>query len=476
MGRVDEDSAAQEGAFALAPLGRARPRAPARPRACPSRGSCRRSTPRCRRSRRSSRRGHARLASPWAPGGRSRFCRSPGEGMRQRTRQLSRTEGKAFRNQPDGWPRPRRPGRTAPESGRGRRSYNAAPQSAVRAACIHVVCPVRTRRGTCARAACSVLPGEHAAAGAVELDDPVAERKQRAGFDEPLDAVPPAERDAPPPAVASWPPPTPCLHFSAPPIPTRWEYCSLPGFVWSVPHLPERFPAAPAGGWQSLAGRVMNPLDALDRILASLHRAGLDDAHWPATAALIDEACGIAGNVLVVGEGSGDDARVYFAQYLFNRGEPRPDLAREYFNVYHPHDEAMPRTRKLPAGYVAHAPDLYTEKELRTSPAYNEAWRHLPLPERLAHSPRLAGRPAHHLRHCRPGRNRGRLAVHSAPTDPISAAACPPARPRPSGAGWRRCAERQSGGPPGQQPDRRAAPGPRRARAGCQRSSESERT
>ena len=36
----------------------------------------------------------------------------------------------------------------------------------------------------------------------------------------------------------------------------------------------------------------MNPLDAFDRILASLHQAALDDAHWPATAALIDEACG----------------------------------------------------------------------------------------------------------------------------------------------------------------------------------------
>ncbi len=119
----------------------------------------------------------------------------------------------------------------------------------------------------------------------------------------------------------------------------------------------------------------MNPLDALDRILASLHKAALDDAHWPAAAALIDEACGTAGNVLVVGEGSGDDARVYFAQYLY-RGEPRPDLAREYFDVYYPHDEGMPRVRELPAGHVAHTPDLYTEAELKTSPAYNEAWRH----------------------------------------------------------------------------------------------------
>ena len=118
----------------------------------------------------------------------------------------------------------------------------------------------------------------------------------------------------------------------------------------------------------------MNPLDAFGRILASLHKAALDDAHWPATAALIDEACGTAGNALVVGEESGDVARVYFARYLY-RGESRPDLAREYFDVYYPHDEGPPRLMARPAGQVVHVPDLYTEEELRTSPAYNESWR-----------------------------------------------------------------------------------------------------
>ena len=42
--------------------------------------------------------------------------------------------------------------------------------------------------------------------------------------------------------------------------------------------------------------RVMNPLDAFDQILQLLHKAALDDAHWPAAAALIDETCGTAGN------------------------------------------------------------------------------------------------------------------------------------------------------------------------------------
>ncbi|MCY3761932.1 MAG: helix-turn-helix transcriptional regulator [Gemmatimonadetes bacterium] len=118
----------------------------------------------------------------------------------------------------------------------------------------------------------------------------------------------------------------------------------------------------------------MNPLDVFDRILALLHEAALDDARWPAAAALIDEACCATGNALVVGERSGDDARIYFGRYLY-RGEPRPDLAREYFDVYFPRDEGPPRLTERPAHRLIHVPDLYTARELRKSPAYNESWR-----------------------------------------------------------------------------------------------------
>ena len=116
----------------------------------------------------------------------------------------------------------------------------------------------------------------------------------------------------------------------------------------------------------------MSSLDAFLHILESLHEAMLDDAHWPATAALIDEACGIGGSALVIGEGFGADVRVHFARYLY-RGERRQDLEREYFEVYHPHDEAMPRLRQLPDGQLVHVPDLYTDKEKKTSAVYNEA-------------------------------------------------------------------------------------------------------
>ena len=45
----------------------------------------------------------------------------------------------------------------------------------------------------------------------------------------------------------------------------------------------------------------MNNQDAFERILASLYDAMLDETCWPATSALIDEACGITGNGLMVG-------------------------------------------------------------------------------------------------------------------------------------------------------------------------------
>ena len=56
----------------------------------------------------------------------------------------------------------------------------------------------------------------------------------------------------------------------------------------------------------------MSDQDAFERILATMYDAMLDDARWPAASALIDEACGIEGNDLMVGEGPKDDVRALF--------------------------------------------------------------------------------------------------------------------------------------------------------------------
>ena len=117
----------------------------------------------------------------------------------------------------------------------------------------------------------------------------------------------------------------------------------------------------------------MNPLDAFDRILGSLHDAMLDDAHWPATAALIDEAVGIRGNALVVGRGrSQADGEILLARFCY-RGARRPDRERWYFDLYYPRDERVPRIAQAPDSRLTPIADGYTDTEIKTSAAYNEA-------------------------------------------------------------------------------------------------------
>ena len=118
----------------------------------------------------------------------------------------------------------------------------------------------------------------------------------------------------------------------------------------------------------------MSQFDTFSDILTSLHQAMLDDAYWPATSALIDEACGTTGNALLVGEGTGEDVRVVFVAGYF-RGQRREELERDYLENYHPWDERVPRFRVLPDSRVVHVTELYTPRELKTSRTYNE---HLP--------------------------------------------------------------------------------------------------
>ena len=116
----------------------------------------------------------------------------------------------------------------------------------------------------------------------------------------------------------------------------------------------------------------MSDQDAFERIVESLYDAMLDAAHWPATSNLIDEACGITGNALMIGEGPGDDIRALFVGAYY-RGQRREDLETEYLRVYHPIDECVPRVRQLPDSRLVAFRDLYTSEELKTSRAYNEA-------------------------------------------------------------------------------------------------------
>ena len=113
--------------------------------------------------------------------------------------------------------------------------------------------------------------------------------------------------------------------------------------------------------------------DIFDRAVASLHGAALDDARWPATARLIDEACAMRGNALVVGKGrSQKDGRIFFARFCCH-GERYEDREKWYFDHFYPLDERVPRVVRLPDSRLLPIADLYTEQELKTSPAYNTA-------------------------------------------------------------------------------------------------------
>ena len=138
----------------------------------------------------------------------------------------------------------------------------------------------------------------------------------------------------------------------------------------------------------------MNNQDAFERILASLYDAMLDETRWPATSALIDEACGITGNGLMVAEGPKDDVRGLFVG-LYYRGQRREDLEREYLEHYHAIDERVPRFRQLPVSRLVHINDLYTAEELKTSPTYNELLRRAGMQDGL--NVRLPGLDGSHI-------------------------------------------------------------------------------
>ncbi len=115
----------------------------------------------------------------------------------------------------------------------------------------------------------------------------------------------------------------------------------------------------------------MSDRDTFQRILDALYDAMLDDTRWQGVSAVIDEACGLTGNGLLVREAPMDDGRVLFVG-TYCRGQHRKDEERDYLENYHPTDERVPRVRKLPDSRLTHTRDLYTPEELKTSPTYNE--------------------------------------------------------------------------------------------------------
>ena len=112
--------------------------------------------------------------------------------------------------------------------------------------------------------------------------------------------------------------------------------------------------------------------EAFERILASMHEAALDDTLWSTASALIDDALRVHGNCLgIVDLHFAGDVTVYFAGFYFH-GQRNRELEREYFEVYLPLDERVPRASQLPDSQPVYISDLFTKEELKNSPVYND--------------------------------------------------------------------------------------------------------
>ena len=110
-----------------------------------------------------------------------------------------------------------------------------------------------------------------------------------------------------------------------------------------------------------------------ERILASLHDAALDPSLWAGAFALIDEILRVHSTATVFGGGGpAGDIGIQLA-WFYARGQRRRDLEREYFQDYYHRDERVPRLRRAPERHVFHVTELFTEEELKASPAYNES-------------------------------------------------------------------------------------------------------
>ena len=115
----------------------------------------------------------------------------------------------------------------------------------------------------------------------------------------------------------------------------------------------------------------MKDRNAFENILGALYDAMLDDTLWQGVSGMIDEACGLTGNGLLVRGGPAEVGRVLFVG-TYCRGEYRREQERDYLENYHPTDERVPRVRELPDGRLTHSRELYTAEERKSSATYNE--------------------------------------------------------------------------------------------------------
>ena len=110
-----------------------------------------------------------------------------------------------------------------------------------------------------------------------------------------------------------------------------------------------------------------------DGIVASFHRAALDDGHWPEATRLADGHCGAFGShiaAIVDGDWVFDEESEFGR--LYHRGEVWEEPERLFAEEYWTTDPRGPRLLASPYGRLMTNRDLFTEQEWKTSPVLNE--------------------------------------------------------------------------------------------------------
>lgn len=112
-----------------------------------------------------------------------------------------------------------------------------------------------------------------------------------------------------------------------------------------------------------------------ERVVEALHEAALGHERWATAASLIHDAVGTEGsNLGVVQASSQADLEFIFARSCYE-GRRRRDYEERYLGQFLHRDERVPRILSLPDGQLTPTGDLYTEREKKTSPAYNKRFR-----------------------------------------------------------------------------------------------------
>ena len=118
----------------------------------------------------------------------------------------------------------------------------------------------------------------------------------------------------------------------------------------------------------------MSRQEEFDGVVAGIHEAIFDEDRWVSVSAMIDEACGMKGNHLMVVDEIGADAEIIHGKLIY-RGVHAKELERRGLEDYFWRDPRIPRMFELPDARATPMSSLYSERELRTVPAYNEMLR-----------------------------------------------------------------------------------------------------